>query len=322
MSLLHIEDLHVEINHLGRTLHVLNGVDLTLQPGEMVGLVGETGSGKTMTIMTILRMLARGARVTRGRIRFGDRDLLAMDPRELQKVRGREIGIVFQHPRASLNPTRRIVDQIADRYQDVLGLSRRAALAEAGELLHRIGIPEPRTRGRAYPHELSGGMCQRVMVGMGIAAGPKLLLADEPTTGLDVTLQLQIMELIRDLARSTGAAVLLITHDVALVSETCERVAVMYGGRVMEEGAVDAVLRRPKHPYTKSLVDAVRSLEEGVRPGAIPGTVPRFTTAPTWCPFADRCAEAVEACRTRRPDVSYPDPDRRLECHLYQEGDA
>jgi len=316
LPLLEIADLHLEIAHRRRSLKILNGVNLKVRAGEMVGLIGETGSGKTLTLMSILGMFPRGARVTKGRIMFEGKDLTAMSPRELRAVRGSEIGIVFQQPRASLNPTRRVADQVADRFQDVLGFRRKQARERSWELLGQVGIPEPKVRGQHYPHQLSGGMCQRVMVGLGIAGTPRLLLADEPTTGLDVTLQMQVMDLIRDLARSAGMAVLLITHDVALVAEYCERVAVMYGGRIMEDGPTEAVLYDPKHPYTKSLVDAVSSLELGREPMAIEGTVPRFFEDVMFCPFVERCPYKTGLCAAKPPEPVATADGSLVACHL------
>jgi oligopeptide/dipeptide ABC transporter ATP-binding protein len=226
------------------------------------------------------------------------------------------VGAIFQQPRAALNPTRPIVEQVADRYRDLLNYTRHDARTAAHELMARVGIPDPEERGRQYPHQWSGGMCQRVMVGMAIAAGPRLLLADEPTTGLDVTLQEQILRLIRRLAVEQNMAVLLITHDLAVVAQTCNRVAVMYAGSVVEAGPAAAILHTPQHPYTQGLVQAVATLERGERPIAIPGVVPRFRQMPDYCAFADRCPHVFARCRVERPALHGLTPERSAACHL------
>ncbi|MEZ4635368.1 MAG: ABC transporter ATP-binding protein [Caldilineaceae bacterium] len=305
-----------EISRPGSHVSVLHGVDLHVDAGEIVGLVGETGSGKTLTAMSILNLLPPGARFTGGQIVFDGVDVCAADNEAIHRLRGRAIGTIFQQPRAALNPTRPAVEQVADRFCDLLGMGRRLALDAAFDLLRRVGIPDPRVRGRQYPHQLSGGMCQRVMVAMAIAAGPRLLLADEPTTGLDVTLQDQILRLITNLSREEGMAVLLITHDLAVVAQTCRRVAVMYAGEVVETGPTDEILNRPKHPYTAGLIEAVAGLEAGRRPAAIPGVVPRFRRPPHFCPFVERCPRAFDRCRVERPTLRAMN-GQEVACHLY-----
>lgn len=322
MSLVEIRDLHLEIDHLSGTAAVLHGVNLSVKRGELLGLVGETGSGKTLTAMSILRLLPAGARLTKGQIIFQGKDLLAAPEAEIRALRGRGIGMVFQQARSALHPTRPVLHQVEDRLIDRVGLKRREARVRALELLTQVGIPDPKVRGMQYPHQLSGGMCQRVMIAAAIAAQPQLLIADEPTTGLDVTLQLQIMQLITDLAAHSGTAVILITHDLALVSETCQSIAVMYAGEVVETGPTREVLSRPEHPYTRGLVRAVTSLEQGERPEAMPGIVPRFSNAPTYCPFADRCPDAIVRCRVERPVARAVGSNRLVACHLADRRDA
>lgn len=316
MTLLAIRDLGLEIRRPGSQLSVLHGVNLEVAAGEIVGLVGETGSGKTLTAMSILQLLPPGARFTRGEIVLDGVNLLAASPREVEQMRGRSVGAIFQQPRAALNPTRPIVEQVADRYRDLLNYNGHDARAAAYALMARVGIPDPKERGRQYPHQWSGGMCQRVMVGMAIAAGPRLLLADEPTTGLDVTLQEQILRLIRQLAAEQNMSVLLITHDLAVVAQTCRRVAVMYAGSVVETGPAAEVLAAPQHPYTQGLVQAVATLERGERPVAIPGVVPRFRQTPGYCAFADRCPQVFDRCRTEAPRLQGLTPARSVACHL------
>ena len=295
---------------------MLHGVNLTVNAGEVVALVGETGSGKTLTALSTVRLLPPGAIVTAGRASLDGLDLVTATDEQIRQVRGRRIGVIFQQARAALNPTRPVIQQVADRYVDLLGLSRRAALAQAIDLLGQVGLPDPKVRGAQYPHQLSGGMCQRVMIALAIAAGPQLLLADEPTTGLDVTLQAQILKLLTDLVQQQGMAVLLITHDLAVVAQSTQRVYVMYAGEVVEEGPTPAVLRQPRHPYTQGLVNAVSSLEAGERPIAIPGVVPRFYQPPTYCPFVTRCAQAFDRCRQERPTLRLVD-GQGVACHLY-----
>lgn len=320
MTLLSIENLHLEIERTGTRVSVLQGVNLHLESGEIVGLVGETGSGKTLTALSVLRLLPPGARFTAGRIFFDGVDVVTANEEQMRQLRGKAISIVFQQPRAALNPTRPVADQLADRFRDLLHLADGQARQQAIDLLGRVGIPEPRVRGRHYPHQLSGGMCQRVMVAMAIAAGPQLLLADEPTTGLDVTLQDQILRLLAGLAAESQMAVLLITHDLAVVARTCRRMAVMYAGEVVEEGATGTVLNNPQHPYTAGLVQAVASLEAGQRPVAIPGLVPRFARPPVFCPFVERCPRAFDRCRHERPVLRPVGPGRQVACHLFPPG--
>lgn len=317
MSLLSIRNLGLEIQRPGSHISVLHGVNLDIEEGEIVGLVGETGSGKTLTAMSILQLLPAGAKFTGGSIRLANDELLGVSQHYMQEIRGRTVGTIFQQSRAALNPTRPIVEQVADRYRDLLGYPLADARSAAYELLARVGIPDPQARGQQYPHQLSGGMCQRVMVGMAIAAGPRLLLADEPTTGLDVTLQDQILTLIRNLATEQGMAVLLITHDLAVVAQICQRVVVMYAGSVVESGTVEQALYHPQHPYTQGLVQAVASLEAGERPVSIPGIVPRFRHSPAYCAFADRCAHAFHRCRQERPPLLVQNDGSAVACHLY-----
>ena len=243
-------------------------------------------------------------------------DLVAAESEEINRIRGRVVGIIFQQARAALNPTRPVLQQIADRYVDLLAVPRGQAEERAQELLGNVGIPEPRVRGKQYPHQLSGGMCQRVMIALAIAAGPRLLLADEPTTGLDVTLQAQIMELLADLVEQNEMGLLLITHDLAVVAQSTQRVYVMYAGEVVESGPTTVVLQRPQHPYTQGLVEAVSSLEAGERPVAIPGLVPRFQRPPGFCPFVSRCPRAVDRCYQERPAMHPLSATHSAACHL------
>jgi oligopeptide/dipeptide ABC transporter ATP-binding protein len=315
--LLEIENLQLVIRQPGAVVSVLHGVKLTVDRGEVVALVGETGSGKTLTALSTLRLLPPGAQITAGQVRLAGLDMVTATDQQVQAVRGRQIGVIFQQARAALNPTRPVVQQVADRYVDLLGLTRRVALVRAIDLLGQVGLPEPAVRGYHYPHQLSGGMCQRVMIALAIAASPQLLLADEPTTGLDVTLQAQILKLLTDLVQQQGVGVLLITHDLAVVAQAAQRLYVMYAGEVVESGPTQPVLQAPQHPYTQGLVNAVRSLEAGERPVAIPGLAPRFHQPPTFCPFVSRCPAAFDRCQQERPLLQSNGEGRGVACHLY-----
>jgi oligopeptide/dipeptide ABC transporter ATP-binding protein len=301
--LLEIEDLRVAIDSQRRGLvRAVDGVSLQVSAGETLALVGESGSGKTMTLRTIVDLLPRAAQITGGRIAFAGRDLRGLDKRELRRILGREIGFVFQEPMTALNPVMRVGEQIAEGPAFHRGLSRRDARRRALELMEMVGIPDPGRRMRAYPSELSGGLRQRVVIAMALACEPRLLLCDEPTTALDVTVQDQILRLLRRLQRETGVAVLFVTHDLGVVAETCERVAVMYAGTVMETGPVAEVLHEPRHAYTLGLLRALPRFEDGGRRlGAIPGSPPDPTAPPSGCRFNARCSLATEECRDGAP---------------------
>jgi len=307
-ALLAIEDLRVAFHTAHGTVQAVDGVSLSVAPGETVAVVGESGSGKSVTALSVLRLFGRGDRVTtEGAVRFarpdGTVDLLRLDERAMRAIRGGEIAIVFQDPSASLNPVFTIGEQIAEVLRRHRGLGRAQAFAEAASLLRRVGIAEAEARLRAYPHQLSGGMRQRAMIAIAIACDPRLLIADEPTTALDVTIQAQIIRLLKDIQQARGMGLMFITHDLELVGEIADRVAVMYAGQVVETGPAGAVLAAPRHPYTRALL-ACRPTrdygEEGrdtVRVSAIPGAPPRPGAHGPGCRFADRCTLAETACR-------------------------
>lgn len=302
--LLAIHDLRLDFVNGDRSLRALDGVSLTVHAGETVCLVGESGSGKSITALSITRLLpSPPARVVGGSILLQGRDVLQMAPRELRSVRGGVVSYVFQDPSASLNPVIRIGNQILE----TLKLHRPDAAndAEVVQLLKLVGIPAPESRARDYPHQLSGGMQQRVMIAMALASQPKLLVADEPTTALDVTIQAQILDLLRDLKQRTGMAILLITHNLGLVSEIADRVAVMYAGQIVEEAPARELLSHPRHPYTRALMDSVPELGRDVtRLKAIAGSVPQLGAWPTGCRFHPRCPKATEACTQHNPELS------------------
>ena len=295
---LSIDHLRIAFGRNATETTAVHDVSLSISRGEIVGLVGESGSGKSLTCRSALRLIPRGGRVTAGAVAVNGRDVLSMSDRQLRAVRATEIGMIFQDPFASLNPTLRIDRQLTETLRANAGLDAAAAHHRAIELLTQVEIPEPESRMRAYPHELSGGQRQRVMLALALAAGPSLLIADEPTTALDVSTQAQVLALIKGLRADRGMAIMLVSHDFGVIGAMCDRVVVMYGGFVVESGTMAQVYRSPRHPYTKALLDSVPTLEippPGYRRPAIPG--PPLGTVPYTggCPFEPRC-------RFRRPE--------------------
>lgn len=304
--LLRIEDLRVEITGRGRTVHALDGVDLDLAPGESLGIVGESGCGKTMTALSVLGLLPPGGRVTGGRILFDGTDLAAAPEPALRNVRGNTVGMVFQDPLTSLNPTLTIGAQVAEPLLLHRGLSKAEAWDRAEETLRTVGMPRPAERLRSYPHQLSGGMRQRVAIAMALVCEPRLLIADEPTTALDVTTQQQILELIDGLRARLGMAMILVTHDLGVIARRVDRVAVMYGGRIAERAAVRPLFATPQHRYTQALLAALPERTHAVsRPLAtLPGLPPSLVTRPTGCRFAPRCGFATDLCHAAEPELT------------------
>ena len=296
--LLEVRDLRVEIAGARGAVHAVNGVSFAVNDGETMGLVGESGSGKTITLRSILRLLPSGARITGGEIRYRGTDLTRLSERALGEIRGRRIGMVFQEPMSALNPVMRVGDQIAEGPMAHLGHSRARAGRYAVELLERVGIPDAERRARSYPHELSGGMRQRVMIAIAMACNPELILCDEPTTALDVTVQDQILELLRELCSSTGTGLVYVTHDLAVVAQTCQTITVMYAGQIIESGPVDDLLDRPRHPYTLGLLRSVPDVAQRRALVPIPGRPPDLVRLPSGCPFHPRCELATDECRS------------------------
>ena len=304
--LLEISDLHTVVTGRRRQVHAVNGVSLRLDQGEVLGIVGESGSGKTMTAMSILRLLPRGGAITSGSIRFDGTDLVTLPEREIRKVRGDGIGVVFQDPLSSLNPTMSIGDQIAENVLLHRQVSRAEALDRAVEVLSLVGLPQPRERIREFPHQFSGGMRQRAMIAIALACDPKLLIADEPTTALDVTIQKQILALIDGLRERLGMAVILVTHDLGVIAGHADRVAVMYAGKIAETASTDQVFAHARHPYTVALFDALpeRVTEAGERLRTIPGMPPDLSAPLAGCAFAPRCTNAQDTCTASDPPLS------------------
>ena len=294
-GLLSVRDLHVEIKTRRGTVHPIDGISFDLDDGETLGLVGESGCGKSMTLRAILGLLPRGARVTKGQLLFRGVDLLTLDKDSLRDVRGRSIGIVFQEPMTALNPVMQVGDQIAEGPLAHLGLSKLAARERAFELMREVGIPDPGRRYASFPHELSGGMRQRVMIAIALSCEPELILCDEPTTAIDVTIQDQILKLLQRLQRSTGMSVIYVTHDLAVVAQMCRRVAVMYAAQIVETGPVESVFVEPTHPYTLGLLRAVPDFDK-VKDvlDSIPGIPPDLVDPPVGCRFRPRCRFAQE----------------------------
>ena len=321
-NLLEISGLSVEFRGGDRTARVLNDVALTVAANETLGIVGESGCGKSMTALAILRLVpSPPGRIAAGRIVFEGEDLLQASDARLREVRGNRIGMIFQEPMTSLNPVLTIGDQLSETLIKHLKLDARAARGRAIELLKAVGIPAPERRVDEYPHQLSGGMRQRVMIAMAIGCEPRLLIADEPTTALDVTVQAQIFDLLRELRSRSGMGLILITHDMGVISEMTDRVAVMYGGRVVEEAATGDILSAPAHPYTQGLIACVPDLDAADDADAelpeIAGRVPSVWDLPVGCPFADRCPEVTPRCRTEMPPTIDLTVGHRVACWLY-----
>lgn len=315
---LQIEDLHVEFPGAAGTVSAARGVNLTVRPGEIVGLVGESGSGKSVTALSILRLLPPHARV-RGRILLGGISVLDLHERQMERIRGRLVGMVFQEPMTSLNPALRVgtlLSQVIRHHAATEGrrISQRQAWQEAEEALRRVQIPDPAGVLRRYPHELSGGMRQRVLIALATLSRPRLLICDEPTTALDVTVQAQILRLIADLAKETGAGVLFITHDLGVVAQLCHQVAVMYAGRIVETGPVSEVLANPRHPYTEGLLQSTPDPHGPLREVTpIRGAPPDPAQLPSGCAFHPRCPVAAERCQAAEPSLALVD-DRLVAC--------
>ena len=315
-QLLSVEDLRVEFWTSRGTVHAVNGISFDIAPGETLGIVGESGCGKSVTSLALLGILARAGRVTSGHATFAGRDLLQLKDRELRKLRGKEIGMIFQDPMTSLNPVLTIGRQLREPLEEHFGMSRKQATARAAELVERVGIPSPKARLSDYPHQFSGGMRQRAMIAMALACKPKLMIADEPTTALDVTIQAQILALLRELVTEENTALILITHDLGVVAGMCERVNVMYAGMFMETGSAEQLFERPRHPYTLGLLQSVPRLDAARRTKlqAIEGAPRNMLEPPSACPFQPRCRYEVELSSQEVPPLVEIEPGHQVAC--------
>ncbi len=314
--LLVVDGLRVQFWTARGIVHAVNGVSFDIAPGETLGIVGESGCGKSVTSLALLGILPRAGRAVAGTAAFEGRDLLKMDDDELRRIRGREIAMIFQDPMTSLNPVLTIGRQIREALETHFGMERKAADARAAELLDQVGIPSASMRLKDYPHQFSGGMRQRAMIAMALACEPKLLIADEPTTALDVTIQAQILELLRSLVAERNTALILITHDLGVVAGMCERVNVMYAGMFMETGSAQQLFDRPRHPYTLGLLQSVPRLdaERKRRLQPIEGQPPNMLRPPQMCPFAARCRYEVEQSRQEVPPLAELEPGHHVAC--------
>ncbi len=305
-------------------VRAVDGIDFHVDRGEVMGLVGESGCGKSVTSLSILRLVSQPGRIEAGSVVFDGQDLVTLPSEKMREIRGNRISMIFQQPTSSLNPVLNVGSQLAEVLETHRNMKRKAALDRALELFKMVGISDPARRLKAYPHEMSGGMAQRVMIAMALACEPELLIADEPTTALDVTIQAQILDLMRNLQRELGTAIILITHDLGVVAEMCDRVAVMYAGEIVEQTDVVSLFSHPRHPYTEGLIASVPTMGVVTQALAtIPGNVPNLIDLPPACRFAPRCAPRVEhhltICSERRPDLLAIAPAHDVRCWLYHD---
>ncbi|MET4442229.1 peptide/nickel transport system ATP-binding protein [Bradyrhizobium sp. GM2.2] len=315
--ILSVRNLQVEFASRRGTLRAIDGVSFDIAKGEVLGVVGESGAGKSVTGLAVIGLIDPPGRIAGGEIRLAGLRIDNLPAEELRRIRGKRIGMIFQDPLTSLNPLYRVGDQLIETIRTHLNLSETAARRRAIDLLAEVGIPAPEKRIDGYPHEFSGGMRQRVVIALAICAEPELIIADEPTTALDVSVQAQIISLIKRLGRDHGTAVMLVTHDMGVIAETSDRVAVMYAGRVAEIGPVQDVVRNPLHPYAKGLMGAIPTLAgDDKRLVQIPGSMPRLSAIPRGCSFNPRCAFAFDRCRVERPEP-LPRGTQSVACHLY-----
>lgn len=314
--ILSVKNLEVRFKTRRGTIHAVNGISFDLHAGETLGIVGESGCGKSVSALGMLGILPRQAQVPAGEVMFGGRDLLRLKDSEMRNIRGRDIAMIFQDPMTSLNPVLRVGRQITESLRKHLGMDKETARAEAKGLLTRVGIPDAENRLDDFPHQFSGGMRQRVMIAMAIACKPKVLIADEPTTALDVTIQAQILDLLRRLVHQEGMALILITHDLGVVAGICDRTNVMYAGRFVETGDTSTIFARPRHPYTAGLLRSVPRLDASQKERLHPirGTVKALFDKPTYCAFASRCDYVVEESRHKVPPLREIEPGHHVAC--------
>ena len=317
---LEVRNLELWFDNDYDSVKILNRVDFDIEEGETLGIVGESGCGKSMTSLCIMQLLDMPPARIKGSIKLRGEELLTLTDKQMQKVRGNKISMIFQEPMTSLNPVFTIGNQLAETFMLHQGLSKKEAEKKAVELLEMVKIPEPAQRVKEYPYQLSGGMRQRVMIAMALACQPELLIADEPTTALDVTIQAQVLDLMRELQKSMGTSIAFITHDLGVVSEMCDRVVVLYCGEVMEEASVDDIFEDPKHPYTEGLMATLPKFDQPGHLATIPGTVPPSGKYPEGCVFAPRCKYATEQCHGCKPPVTDLGNGHKVRCFRYAEG--
>jgi peptide/nickel transport system ATP-binding protein len=317
--LLRVERLTATFETSAGPVPAVDDVGFDIHAGETLGLVGESGSGKSVTALSLMRLVQPPGRIAAGRVLFKGRDLLTLDEREMRAVRGADIALIFQEPMTALNPVFTVGDQIAEAMTVHGRATKREARALAVELLRSVRIPNPEARVADYPHQLSGGMRQRVMIAIALACRPSLVIADEPTTALDVTIQAQILDLLREMKSAFNLSLLLITHDLGVIAETADRVAVMYAGRIVETGPVRAILRTPQHPYTRGLLASMPARNRGERLHAIEGSVPLLGRLPPGCAFHPRCPDRFEPCDTAPPPDYGAGPEQTAKCYLHDE---
>ena len=319
-EILRVEDLQTHFFTEDGVVRAVDGVSFSLRRGETMGLVGESGCGKSVTSLSIMRLIGQPGRILNGRIWFGGKDLITLSEDEMCKIRGDRISMIFQQPGSCLNPVFRVGDQISEVLMLHRGMSRDQALKRSVELLSMVGIPAAKRRAQSYPHEMSGGMCQRVMIAMALACEPELLIADEPTTALDVTIQAQILELMKDLKANFNTAIILITHALGVVAEMADHISVMYAGKIVEEAEVNALYDNPKHPYTQGLLASIPVLGQVKdRLDVIPGSVPSLRNLPPGCRFANRCPHVMDICRREEPQLFALPESRTSRCWLYSD---
>ncbi len=315
MSILEIKNLTTELYSGRGTIKAVDDVSFTLEKGEILGLVGESGCGKSMTSMSIMRLLSKKDSKISGQILFEGKNLLSLSENEMNEIRGNKIAMIFQDVMTSLNPLMTIGQQIMEPMIVHKKMSKKEAREKAIELLDAVGIPMPERRVDEYPNSLSGGMRQRVMIAIALSCTPQILIADEPTTALDVTIQAQILELMKNIRKKYGASIIMISHDLGVISEMCDRAAVMYCGNIVEQAAINTIFENPTHPYTQGLLKSIPSLEQKVDElYSIPGIVPALYDLPQGCKFADRCDKATEACKTAQPQWTEVEKDHFVRC--------
>jgi len=317
-NLLDLVELKTYFKTMDGVVKAVDGVNFSLKPGQTLGVVGESGCGKSVTSLSVMRLVDRPGWIAGGQMMFKGTDLAQISEKRMRDIRGDEISMIFQEPMTSLNPVFTVGNQVREAITQHRKVSKNEAVAQTVELFRMVGIPSPERRVKDYPHNMSGGMRQRVMIAMALALQPDLLIADEPTTALDVTIQAQILELIKDLRVKNNTSVLLITHDIGVVAEMADEVVVMYTGKVVEHGTVHQVLKAPKHPYTVGLLNSIPTIgQKGHRLNVIPGTVPSPLNLPKGCPFAPRCPHAMAVCREERPSLKTLDDGSEVRCWLY-----